>query len=110
MPRTRCIRVGAKDRGVLGSRTTRLEANRLRDTITAMRIGTVLIWVGLSLALLGLLIRYFPGLFSWFGNLPGDIDIHTENSRTFIPITSMIVVSVVATILINLVAAVMRNR
>jgi hypothetical protein len=75
-----------------------------------MRIGIVLIWVGLSLALLGLLIRYFPGLFSWFGNLPGDIDIQTENSRTFIPITSMIVVSVVATILINLVAAVMRNR
>ncbi len=43
-----------------------------------------------------------PGLLNWFGKLPGDIRIESERSRTFIPITSMIVLSVVLTILVNL--------
>ena len=43
-----------------------------------------------------------PGLFSWFGKLPGDIRVDSERGRVFIPITSMIVVSVVLTLLLNL--------
>lgn len=37
------------------------------------------------------------------GRLPGDIRIQTENFTCFFPIATMIIVSVVATILINLV-------
>jgi hypothetical protein len=40
-------------------------------------------------------------VFGWFGNLPGDIRIESENTSVFIPITSMIVVSVGLTLLIN---------
>jgi hypothetical protein len=75
-----------------------------------MRVGVVMIWAGLGLALLGVLVVYVPGLFSWFGNLPGDIKVETENSRIFIPITSMIVVSVALTIGVNLVARFFSNR
>ncbi len=37
------------------------------------------------------------------GHLPGDIRIQTESFTCFFPIVTMIIVSVVATILINLV-------
>ncbi|HBB79636.1 DUF2905 domain-containing protein [Stutzerimonas nitrititolerans] len=57
---------------------------------------------GVLLLLLGVALHYAPGLLNWFCKLPGDIRIESEHSRTFIPITSMIVLSVVLTILVNL--------
>ncbi|KJH83519.1 DUF2905 domain-containing protein [Stutzerimonas stutzeri] len=57
---------------------------------------------GLLLLLLGALLHYAPGLLSWFGKLPGDIRIESERSKIFIPITSMIILSVLLTILLNL--------
>lgn len=57
---------------------------------------------GVLLLLQGVALHYAPGLLNWFGKLPGDIRIESERSRTFIPITSMIVLSVVLTILVNL--------
>lgn len=75
-----------------------------------MRFGTLLMLVGSGILVLGALVRFAPGLFSWFGNLPGDIRIEGENSSVFIPITSMIVVSVIATIVVNLVGSMLRDR
>lgn len=66
-----------------------------------MRIGNLLMIVGAAVLLVGALVRYAPGLFGWFGHLPGDIRIESENSRVFIPITSMIVVSVGLTLIVN---------
>lgn len=65
-------------------------------------MGRLLIMIGGFLMVLGLLINYAPGLISWFGNLPGDIKIVDERRSIFIPITSMIVISLVLSILINL--------
>lgn len=75
-----------------------------------MRASNILIVVGTSLLLIGVALRYFPGLFSWFGNLPGDIRRETENTTVFIPITSMLVVSVVLTIVLNLVGRLFRGE
>jgi len=66
--------------------------------------------VGAALLVVGALVRFAPGLFAWFGNLPGDIRIENESSRIFIPITSMIVVSVALTLIVNLVGSFIRNR
>jgi hypothetical protein len=60
------------------------------------------IGIGLTCVAIGLILRYAPWLLSWFGNLPGDIDVRRDNSRIFVPITSMIVISVVASIIINI--------
>lgn len=57
---------------------------------------------GVLLLLLGAAAHYAPGLLNWFGKLPGDIRLESERSRTFIPITSMIIISVVLTVLLNL--------
>lgn len=66
-----------------------------------MDIGKLLITLGLGIILLGLIVKYAPWLINWFGKLPGDINIQNPNSRIFIPITSMIVVSVLLTLLAN---------
>jgi hypothetical protein len=65
-------------------------------------VGKALIGIGLVLVALGVVVRYAPGLVSWFGRLPGDIDISRDGTRIFVPITSMIILSVVLTVIINL--------
>ncbi|MCG8323997.1 MAG: DUF2905 domain-containing protein [Thiotrichales bacterium] len=65
-------------------------------------MGKGLIIVGILLTVTGLLLVYAPGLINWFGKLPGDLHIKNENGRIFIPITSMILISVILTVLINI--------
>jgi hypothetical protein len=66
--------------------------------------------LGAALLVIGVLVRFAPGLFAWFGHLPGDIRIENENSTVFIPISSMIVVSIGLTLVVNLVGALFRDR
>ncbi|WP_445368598.1 DUF2905 domain-containing protein [Methylomonas sp. BW4-1] len=66
-----------------------------------MEPGKALIIIGSAILVLGLILNYAPWLVNWFGKLPGDIRIQNKNSFVFIPITSMIVVSVLITLLIN---------
>jgi hypothetical protein len=75
-----------------------------------MRTGNALMAIGAAIVVVGAIIRFAPGLLSWFGNLPGDIRSEGESSRVFIPITSMIVMSIVLTIVVNLVGYVLRGR
>jgi len=63
--------------------------------------AVILIVVGLALVAAGLIA--LTGAFDWFGRLPGDIRIERDGSRIFIPITSMVVVSVGVSILLNLI-------
>lgn len=65
-------------------------------------MGRALIVVGIAIAAIGFAMVYAPWLVSWFGRLPGDISITRDGGRIFIPITSMIIVSVVLTIVVNL--------
>jgi hypothetical protein len=53
---------------------------------------------GLGLALLGALI--WLGALSWFGRLPGDIRITRPGFRLYAPITSMLVISLLLTLLL----------
>ena len=69
-----------------------------------MRASNILIFVGATLLVIGVALRYFPGLFSWFGNLPGDIHRESENTTVFIPITSMLLMSLAITLVASLVS------
>ncbi|HYE95530.1 MAG TPA: DUF2905 domain-containing protein [Rubricoccaceae bacterium] len=60
-------------------------------------LGLLLVGAALVLAVVGLLV--WSGGLSWFGKLPGDVRIERENLRVFIPITSMLLVSVVLSVL-----------
>ena len=61
-----------------------------------------LMLAGAAILLLGAVLQFAPGLVNWFGRLPGDIRIETGSTRVFIPITSMIILSLALTLLVNL--------
>jgi hypothetical protein len=66
-----------------------------------MDIGKLLITAGIITVLIGLITTYTPNLFSWFGRLPLDIRIQNEHSSVFIPIASMLVISLVLSLLMR---------
>jgi sterol desaturase/sphingolipid hydroxylase (fatty acid hydroxylase superfamily) len=55
--------------------------------------GLMVIVGGICLAFVGLLI--YAGALSWFGRLPGDIRYESENVLVYVPIVSMLLVSLV---------------
>jgi hypothetical protein len=69
--------------------------------VNPMSPATILIAIGVGLILTGLLI--WSGSLSWFGRLPGDIRIERETVRVYVPVVSMLVVSVVVSLLLYLV-------
>ena len=57
----------------------------------------MLILLGVALVVLGLLV--WSGGLSWFGRLPGDIRWEGERGRVYIPIVSMLLVSIILSVL-----------
>ena len=53
----------------------------------------LLIVLGVGLVVVGLLA--WTGALSWFGRLPGDIRWEGERGRVYIPVVSMLLVSIV---------------
>jgi uncharacterized membrane protein len=66
-------------------------------------LGLLIVIVGLALIVIGGLVAL--GAFSWFGRLPGDIRIESGSTRVYIPITTMLLLSVV----LSLLAAIFRR-
>ncbi len=65
--------------------------------------GKYLIIGGIILVAAGVIIYFFHNQFKWFGNLPGDIKIKSENFRLYFTLASMIVISIAITIIVNIV-------
>ncbi|HUF28523.1 MAG TPA: DUF2905 domain-containing protein [Gemmatimonadaceae bacterium] len=61
-------------------------------------IGALLVVLGAGAIVIGLLV--WAGALSWFGRLPGDIRIERDNLRIYIPIVSMLVVSLVLSLVV----------
>ena len=65
-------------------------------------MGRVLIIVGILFVIAGVGLSYMPWLFSWFGKLPGDIRIERENGVFYFPISSMLLISAILSLVISL--------
>ncbi len=65
--------------------------------------GKYLMIGGIIILFAGILIYFFHDQFKWFGNLPGDIKVRSENTRFYFPIVTMIVISIVVTLVINII-------
>ena len=65
-------------------------------------IAKLLMITGGGLFLVGLLF-YFGARLPWFGNLPGDIVVKRDNMTIYAPLGTMILVSIVLTILLNII-------
>jgi len=66
-------------------------------------MGKWLIIAGLVIVVMGLILQFAPSLLKWIGHLPGDINIRKGNTRIFFPVTSLILISVVLTIIVNII-------
>jgi len=64
-------------------------------------IGNWLVITGIVVIALGLIVK--TGAFSWFGHLPGDIEIRRDSFRLYFPLMSMILVSVGLTVLVSVI-------
>lgn len=63
-------------------------------------LGYLVVLVGVAVVVIGLLIA--TGALGWFGRLPGDVRIERENVRVYVPIVSMLLVSLVLSVLVAL--------
>ena len=63
-------------------------------------VGLLVILGGVAVIVIGVLI--YTGWLSWFGRLPGDIRYESDNVRVYVPIVSMLLVSVILSILFYL--------
>ncbi len=61
-----------------------------------------IILTGIIFLIIGIILQLFPGLLNWLGKLPGDIRHESGNTRVYIPITTMLLLSILLTIAINL--------
>ena len=62
--------------------------------------GLILIVIGVCAVVTGLLA--YAGWLSWFGRLPGDIRYESDHTSFYVPIVSMLIVSVILSLLFYL--------
>jgi Protein of unknown function (DUF2905) len=65
--------------------------------------GKYLILLGGFIVLAGLIIYFFHDKLHWLGRLPGDIRVEKENFRFYFPITTLILLSLLLTVVVNLI-------
>lgn len=62
--------------------------------------GKIIIVAGMIIVLLGVIIFFFHDKFNWLGKLPGDIRVEKEHFRFYFPITTMILISIVISVIL----------
>jgi uncharacterized protein HemY len=78
-------------------------------------LGKIFIALGVVLVLMGALLTVvgrLPGLgggFGWLGKLPGDILIKRDNVSFYFPLTTSVLISVVASLLLYLLSLLLRR-
>ena len=71
--------------------------------------GRLLLIIGLSIAFCGVVLIVATQYLPWLGNLPGDFRIEGENHKIYFPLATMILISILGTILLNIVLRIFRR-
>ena len=66
-------------------------------------IGRLLLFVGIGLVLIGVLLLV-AGRIPFLGRLPGDLSFGSGNVQVYIPLASSILLSLILTLVLNLLA------
>ncbi len=64
--------------------------------------GKYILIIGIVIVAIGILVYFFHDYLRWIGRLPGDIRIERENFRFYFPLATMIILSLLATLIINI--------
>lgn len=62
--------------------------------------GKLLLAIGIFIIVAGLIVYFFHDHLKWIGKLPGDIRIEKENFRFYFPITTMIILSIIISLIL----------
>jgi len=65
--------------------------------VNSKSIGQLAVTLGVVLVVVGLVAM--RGWLGWFGNLPGDVRVQRENVHLYIPIVSMLLISILFSVL-----------
>ena len=65
--------------------------------------GKYIIIAGIVVVFAGIIIYFFHDKLHWIGRLPGDIRVEKENFKFYFPITTMIIFSMLATLIIQVI-------
>ncbi len=74
-----------------------------------IEFGRILVIIGVTIALIGGLILVASRFFPWLGNLPGDLRFESENFKIYIPFATMLLVSILGSILLNILIRIFRR-
>lgn len=74
-----------------------------------VELGRLLIIIGLAVAFCGVVILIAIHYFPWLGNLPGDMRWESGNYKVYFPLATMILISILATILLNVILRIFRR-
>lgn len=66
-------------------------------------IGKIMMGAGIFLVIAGILVYFLGDELKWFGHLPGDIYIKRDNLQVFFPITTMILLSILISLVVFIV-------
>lgn len=69
----------------------------------------ILIIIGMTIAFAGFVLLIAVRFFPWLGNLPGDFRFEGRNTRIYFPLATMILISILGTILLNIVIRIFRK-
>lgn len=72
-------------------------------------LGRLLIIIGLAIAFCGLVVLLATRHLPWLGNLPGDVRLEGDNYKFYFPLATMILISILGTILLNIVLRIFRR-
>ena len=65
--------------------------------------GKYILIAGAFLVVVGMVVYFFGDKLHWIGRLPGDIRVERENFRFYVPITTMILLSLLITLILNVI-------
>ncbi len=69
----------------------------------------LLIIIGLVIAFAGVVILIAVRFFPWLGNLPGDFRFEGENFKIYFPLATMLLISILGSILLNIIIRIFRR-
>ncbi|MFP4060226.1 MAG: DUF2905 domain-containing protein [Bacteroidales bacterium] len=65
--------------------------------------GRYIIIFGIIIFIIGVIAYFFGDKLTWLGRLPGDIRVEKENFRFYFPITTMIILSILLSLILYII-------
>ncbi|MBK8985637.1 MAG: DUF2905 domain-containing protein [Chloroflexi bacterium] len=74
-----------------------------------IEFGRILVIIGVTIALVGVIILVAGRFFPWLGNLPGDFNFEGRNVKIYFPLATMLLISILGSILLNILVRIFRR-